>query len=328
MKVSQRRRVSGGATLRQFELFEAVLDARGFTTAAKRLGVTQSAASHAVAQLEKELGLTLIKRTGSVTVPTNEGLLVRQQVAKIESAVLELRLLAIRLRDLGVGRLHVGSSLTFGTYVVAATLGEFRRQHPGADIRLAFANGPTLLADLEAGKHDIAILPLAVADADRFQIQSLGSSEIVFVAARHHPLAGAPSIPLAAVAKTTSILAREPGSLGRDGLDVLLREAAVSDAAIMQLEGTQALLEMAKQGLGVAVVPAMAAREDLAAGRLARLNVQGFPLAYEVVACWKTSGPMVDAFLELLKARERGVPADFSKTPQNRERSRRARSST
>src|SRR5512138_3687926 len=110
--------------------FVAVAEERSFTKAAKRLGVSPSALSHAVRGLEERLGVRLLARTTRSVAPTEAGeqliARLRPALGEVESVIDEI----VGLRDQPRGRVRLLVTPLSATMVLAPKLAAFGRQFP------------------------------------------------------------------------------------------------------------------------------------------------------------------------------------------------------
>src|SRR5438270_1950166 len=110
--------------------FLAVAEERSFTRAAKRLGVSTSALSHAMRGLEERFGVHLLARTTRSVAPTDAG---EQLIARLRPALGDIRGavdLIKGFRDRPAGRVRLIVSPIAATTVLAPKLGQFARDYP------------------------------------------------------------------------------------------------------------------------------------------------------------------------------------------------------
>jgi len=119
-----------GDELNVLSAFLTVAEERSFTRAAKRLGVSPSAVSHALRGLEERIGVRLLSRTTRSVAPTDAG---EQLIARLRPAVGDIRDALDQvsgLRDRPAGRVRLVVSPLAGTMVLAPKLGQFAREYP------------------------------------------------------------------------------------------------------------------------------------------------------------------------------------------------------
>jgi DNA-binding transcriptional LysR family regulator len=135
--------------------FLAVAEERSFTRAAKRLGVSTSAVSHAIRGLEEHIGVRLLARTTRSVAPTDAG---EQLIARLRPALADIRGALEQvsgLRGQAAGRLRLVVSPLAATMVLAPKLGRFAREYP--DVVLDVTTTTEGRFDLVAGRFDAGI---------------------------------------------------------------------------------------------------------------------------------------------------------------------------
>jgi len=134
--------------------FLAVAEDRSFTRAAKRLGVTQSALSHAIKGLEEQIGIRLLARTTRSVAPTDAG---EELIAHVRPALGDIRGALNRVRGLRgkpAGRVRVVASRSAAIGVLGPKLGQFARDYPDIVLDITTDNSRV---DLVAGGFDAGI---------------------------------------------------------------------------------------------------------------------------------------------------------------------------
>lgn len=134
--------------------FATVVEERSFTRAAARLGVSQSALSHAMRGLEKRMGVQLIARTTRSVSATAAGSALLQEVApaleKIGRAVAE----TMQLRERPAGRIRLIIPRSAAEIVLMPKLAAFTRKYPDIVLEVTSSNDPV---DLVAGEYDAGV---------------------------------------------------------------------------------------------------------------------------------------------------------------------------
>ncbi len=140
--------------LAELSAFATVAEERSFTRAASRLGISQSALSHSVRGLEKQLGLQLLARTTRSVSPTAAGTALLQELApaleRIERAVAETR----KQRQNPAGRIRLIIPRTATQMVILPKLARFNRTYPEIILEITSSNDPV---DLVAGEYDAGV---------------------------------------------------------------------------------------------------------------------------------------------------------------------------
>ena len=135
--------------------FLAVAEERSFTRAAKRMGVTPSALSHAIRELEERLGVRLLARTTRSVAPTDAGAEFLARVRPALGDVREALELVSGLRDRPAGRVRLVVSPLAAPTVLAPKLGQFARDYPDVvlDVTTDEARVDLVAAGFDAGIH-------------------------------------------------------------------------------------------------------------------------------------------------------------------------------
>ncbi|ROL89537.1 LysR family transcriptional regulator [Pseudomonas chlororaphis] len=196
-------------TLSQLQIFSLVAELRGFTSAASRLGISQSAVSHALKSLEQELGVELIRRHQSLVELTDIGqqLLLRARAILGLAATMEQE--AADARGMKRGTLRIGSfGPTSSMKLLPAILQRYRAAHPGIEVHIDEGPDRQVLQWLEERRIDVGFVVLP---QERFDCFALVEDQMVALIPSQHALASKDSLSLAELCDDPFILT-EAGS--------------------------------------------------------------------------------------------------------------------
>lgn len=251
--------------------FCAVVAAGGLNAAAAGLHLTQPAVTKQIRALEADLGVRLLERGPRGISLTPAGRQIHRLARQAAAAAAGCRRLAADWRVEGQRELTVAAGLTLTIYTLPPVLRAFAVAAPAVRLRLVSADSEAALALVHAWQADVALVT-TYTDSDRVQAVPLFTDALVAVAA-----AGA-SLPL-----STGELSGRPllAMSGNSGLrryidEVLATRGAVPDV-VMELDSVEALRIMAGLGLGIALLPWSAVRDDVAAGRLIARRLADWP---------------------------------------------------
>lgn len=242
--------------LRQMEVVVAVAEEGGFTAAAQRLHVVQSAVSSTVRALERELGTTLFDRTThrvSLT-PAGEAFVpaARATLRAAEQARSAVDVVQGRLR----GRVTVGTMQ--GVWAeLHRPLAALRAEHPEVAVRLRQAAVTDIRQALREGTVDLAVVALDRQQQRGLVTRLLSREEMVLVRAPERPLAGSGpdgTVTLAEVARLP-LVEFTPGWAIRLSVDRAFRAAAVEREPTFEVNDIVAASELVRNDLGVCVMP-------------------------------------------------------------------------
>lgn len=279
----------------------AVAEERSFTRAAERCHVVQSALSHQIKALEREVGATLFARTSRRVEVTaaGEAFLVhaRASLDAAERAAAGVAAAAGQVR----GTLTIGVIPTVTAIDIPAALGAFRRDHPGVRIRLRSGGSDEFIAAIAGGGVDVAVLGLPDAMTPTgVESRVLVRERLVAVVSSEHPLARRRRLRIDDLAGETFVDFPE-GSPGRMPSDLAFQGAGVTREVAFEAMSTDLMLGLVRNNLVVALLsPAMISAGD----GLRAIPVTGGPTRVEHLA-WRgfNPSPAAQVFVEHLQAR-------------------------
>ncbi len=251
-------------TMGAIPVFVAVVQYGGFSPAARFLGISKSAVSKRISQLEQQLGVKLLHRTTRKLSLTEAGEHYFEHALKANLAARDAEDAVAQLQGEPQGRLRINTPMSFGRLHMAPMIPEFLKKYPKIRIDLVMDDKRL---DLVSGGFDLAIRGGALPDS-------------TLVARR--------------LATLNSVLCASPDYLERHGypqqLDDLLQHNCLSFSysndvkewsftqgnqrhsvvvsGSYQVNNSEALLEAVRQGLGIARLPTFVAGPDIRAGKL------------------------------------------------------------
>src|SRR5579871_4041540 len=252
--------------------FAKVVALGSFAEAARALGLTRSAASKAVAELEHVLGVRLLDRTTRRVRPTEAGLAYYERCADILARVEETELQVARLHGEPRGILKLNGPASFGTLYLAPAVAEFMGQHPRLKIELTLTD--RFVDPIEEGV-DVLVRIAELTDSSLIA-RRLAPARRVFVASSAYLAShGEPTAPedlaqrpCLTYGHTTTL---QRWRIVRDG-----EAASVPIDSVLCSNSGDVLREAALSGRGIAFLPTFLVGRDIATGRL-RTVLDGFP---------------------------------------------------
>ncbi|MEI2297661.1 LysR family transcriptional regulator [Ensifer sp. MJa1] len=255
-------------TLDQMRTFVTVAESGSFRSGAARLSRVQSAISHAISNLEAELGVSLFDRSGHRPVLTPEG---QALLANARDILLRVDAMRARARGLGEGielELSLIVDTLFPIETVGMALNEMRVVYPNVSIRLAVAplGGP--LDGLVNRSFTLGIMVGEDFRDPAIARRALTTVQIVAVVAAHHPLglrAGGGALDNAELADHLQIVQSDPSqrTAGRD--------FGVLSPQTCRVSSQDTKHAMIRSGLGWGRLPLWQVARDLDEGRLVRM---------------------------------------------------------
>ncbi len=290
-------------TLHQLRIFVTVAKRGSFSRAAEELHISQPSASIQVADLERALGVDLFEQVGRQLHLTEAGRVLEDYARRILALTEEARTAASETAGLRRGRLAVGASPTPGTYLLPRIIAAFQERYPQISVALQIVATPEIGERLMRHELDLGIVGGKV-HTPGLQTEAFLDDEIVLVAAPVHPLAAAGSARAMAL-RDHRVILPERGSDTRVAVDEALSEAGHSVTLAMELAGNEAIKEAVAAGLGVALLSRLAARTEVAAGRLVVIPIPDLVIRrsfFIVHLKDRRLSQAVRAFVEMLRA--------------------------
>jgi DNA-binding transcriptional LysR family regulator len=277
-------------TLVQLQVLVAVVEAGSFTAAAERLGMTQSAASHALAALEAELGVRLLERHRQGITPTSLGSQVLDHARIMLAEAEHIRQLIAAARGLAAGRVRVGSLPSVSARLLPGILRALQQRYPKIEVVLFEGTDQEVSEWIQMRVVDVGFVTEPLAGLEAAEI---AQDQVYGVVAAGHPLASAGQVQVAQ-------LAAEPFILSKGGCEPMIREiyrrAGVAFHARYELGDMSTILAMVQEGLGVSIVPALSLPDALPGIVALRLD----PPVYRHLSLATLAGatpPAVQAFI-------------------------------
>jgi DNA-binding transcriptional LysR family regulator len=249
--------------------FLAVARERSFTKAAAKLGVSQSALSHTMRQLEARLGVRLLMRTTRSVAPTVAGerllLTAGPRLDEIENELAALR----ELRDKPAGTIRITATEFAADFVLWPKLSAFLRQYPDIKVEIVAESG---LTDIVAQRFDAGVRSGEQVAKDMIAVRIGPDIRMAVIATpeyfRKRP---APKQPQDLIGHNCiNLRLTTHGGLYAWEFEKGAREIKVRVDGQLVFNGTTQLLNAALDGYGIAYLPEELARPHLAKGRLKR----------------------------------------------------------
>lgn len=273
--------------LRQLNVFLAVADCGGFTKAAERLNIAQSALSIAVKKLEDELEVKLFVRRDRKVSLTAEGESLAQSAKDIFRKVASARQEIADLRGLLRGEVRVGLTPMLSTFFFPKIIAEFKRRYPALQISVYGDSAWNIQRKIESGDIDMGIINGTVSGLDSHHMLR---EEVVACVSRFHRFAAKKRVP------TRDLLAEplvqfEKGYYLRELVDELAAGEGIVPVVMAESNLFSLVRSLVKEELGLAFLLKMAVAKD---PDLATVSCDP-PLYLDLYIAWKKDAPLSPA---------------------------------
>lgn len=265
-------------SIRQLEVFVALVDQGSFTRAAQALGLSQSTVSGHIADLERRLGTMVVERGRRRIRPTAAGEALLTPARETLKAERTTRMAVEELTGLLRGQLAVGGSTIPATYFLPPVIAKFHEAYPDIALRLVTGDSREVLDRILGSDIEIGVVGVEP-DPAQFESAPFGDDQLVLILPPRHPLASRPAVDVGDV-RTEPMVMREEGSGTREAvLRALAEEGEEGEVAslnvVLEVGSTESQKAAVRAGVGLAFVSDRSVADEVASGVLASLPVEG-----------------------------------------------------
>ncbi|MBT8333378.1 MAG: LysR family transcriptional regulator [Desulfobacterales bacterium] len=286
-------------TLRQLEIFIAVAETAQVTKASKKLFVTQSAVSMALAELENQLGGSLFDRHGRSLLLNARGRYLLPLAKDITAQVSSIETIMSERNDTLSGKINIFASSTLGNYILPYLIGAFKKAHPNVLVNMLVYNTKMAEGMVLDGTSDIGFVE-GIVRSQELLARPWFKDELVVLAAPSDPLANNDVFDVEEDLKNTRWIMREKGS----GTAALFRKKMknyLNDLNIvMEMGHPEAVKRAVESGVGVACLSALTTCREVENGWLKSLKVEGVDMKRQLHIISRKDKQMSDSLAEFL----------------------------
>jgi len=246
---------------------------QSFTATGKELGLSQSAVSLHIKELERQLGVTLVNRDERPVRPTEAGRIAAQYAQEIFGRIEELQSRLTEIRDSKAGGMMIGASTSVGSYLLPPMLVRFKRTHPGVELVLRIAPRALIYEDLRMSRSDFAFV-LATTAPPNLSFVPLRAERLVFVCSPKHRLARVKRVKLNSLRNETFVTAGQHSDYVSMANEILRSNGIENYSVAMELDNMEAVKSAISLNMGIGFLPLLGVRKELRNGDLAKIRVE------------------------------------------------------
>jgi DNA-binding transcriptional LysR family regulator len=249
---------------RQVEVFHAVMLHRTASRAAEVLFMSQPAVSKTIQQLERSIGFPLFDRIKGRMVPTSEGQLFHEEVARSFIGMTQLSQAAARIRDFGSGELRIASLSALSTSIVPLALKRFQERHPNVAITYQTRLSSEVRDLVASGQFDMG-LAADEADTTGVDAEPFCRYRAVIAVPPGHPLARLRQVRPRDL-HGVSFIALSPDDTTRQEADAIFKAHKVEPRIVLETPFSSNVCAMVLAGLGCGLANPVTAENYVARG--------------------------------------------------------------
>lgn len=258
--------------------FLRAAELQNFTRVAEELGYAPSTITVQIQQLESDLGFQLFDRIRGRVFLTDLGqqfIPFAYEMATISKKVMLLGKEPMQIK----GSLRIGILESLFTYILLPLLPQYIAEFPNVTIEFKTSSTTILFDMLRRNEVDIIFtLDKKIMEKDCVSVYS-NPETLVFVTSPNHPIAGSHDVQLKTILEQQLILTERVG-LYRRTLEDLAATQKLLVKPHMEVDNTDVIISLLKQGLGVSFLPKYTVRSDVSKGTLAIIDADVQPMRF------------------------------------------------
>jgi DNA-binding transcriptional LysR family regulator len=293
-----------GLTLRQIRYFVAVAETGKVITAASAVGISPSAVTEAINDLEAAIGAQLYERQQKGIKLTHEGHRFLQHCRNILAAVSDATYALTAPRSGVSGRLQLGTTITVAGYFLARPLARFRRVFPNIDLRVLEFRRSTIERRLAKGQLELAVMLVSNLERhDELAHETMVRSVRRLWTSANHPLLKPDVVHLADIAQAPYIqlLIDEAEKTTTS----YWRRYGLQPRIVLRTESVEAVRSLVATGAGITILSDMVFRPwSLEGDRLEVREVGDDIPTMDVGLAWRRNGELSEpakAFIDFCR---------------------------
>ncbi|MBN1488930.1 MAG: LysR family transcriptional regulator [Phycisphaerae bacterium] len=298
-------------TLDSLKIFCDVVRQRSFSRGALVNGVSQSAASQAVSQIEKRLGVKLIDRSKRPFSLTAEGRVYYEGCRDLMDRYLAVETQAKAMRTEAANQVLVASIYSVGLYDMNQYVRRFLAHHPNGNVRLDYLHPDKVYEKVLAEEADLGLISFP-RSLRELEVIPWRKEPMVVVCHPSHRFASATELAPADLSGEDFVAADEDLTLRRH-VDRYLREHHVKINVVMAFDNIEAIKRGIEIDAGISILPAPTVRREVANGSLAIAKGLRLDLIRPLGIVHRRGRPLtpaIESFIELLKGNHLGLTSE------------------
>ncbi|MBB2482715.1 LysR family transcriptional regulator [Bacillus sp. APMAM] len=277
-------------------VFVTVVEKGNFSRAAEELHMTQPAVSQYIQTLERTVGARLLERTNKYVRLNKAGDAVYHHAKEILGLYTKMQRIVDDLTNKASGALSIGSSYTFGEYVLPHIMAKLQTGYPDIDPTITIANTKEIAELVANHQLDVGIVEGHFKEKNLI-VEKLAEDSMVIVASSKHL-----NINKNDLEKDTWIV-REPGSGTREAQESFFQKFNITPQKLMEFGSTQLIKESVEAGLGISLLSNWTIQKELILDSLQIIDIKGLPIKRDFSVITKTpfQTKALEVFLDLLR---------------------------
>ena len=284
--------------INQLEVLVAVAREKSFSRAAEVLDRTQPAVSQAIRRLEQEIGEKLFDRSSKDGTLTYAGEVLLEYARQMLNLRYSAQNAIREIRSLHTGKVTISANehTVFGLLPV---IHEFRKRHPLIKIEVQRGVASRIPKQITAREVELGVISFKPSDESLKSIPILIDELMLIVAPGHH-LAAKSTVTVRELGQETFVAHNAVSPYRQRVIETFDKNKTTLNISV-ELPSLEAIKRLVESGIGVALVPRLAAAAEIAAGRLIGLSVAEMKLERKLNIIYRKNSVLSHAAQEFLK---------------------------
>lgn len=287
-------------TLRQLEIFIAVAETAQVTKASRKLFVTQSAVSMALAELENQLGGPLFDRHGRSLLLNERGRYLLPQAKDVTSKVGDIQIEMTERGQSLEGEINVVASTTLGNYIMPYLVGAFKKAHPGVHVNLLVYNTKSAEKLVFSKKMDVGFVEGKISASDELSWRPWFCDELVVLCGATDPLANNEFFDIKKDLRGRKWIMRESGSGTMETIKDRFGDHIADVNVVMEVGHPEAVKRAVESGAGIACLSSLSICREVEYGWLKELKIEGLDMRRQLRVIQRKDLRVSDALAQFL----------------------------
>ena len=295
-------------TLRQIEIFHAVMTTGNLTEAAALLQTSQPTVSRELSRFEKLIQLQLFDRVRGRLYPTVQGLRLFEEVQRSYYGLDRIKNAAASIRQFQQAQLSIVCLPVFSQSLLPAVCKPFIDRYPEVSFNVIPQESPLLEEWLSAQRHDLGLTENTLTLAGTERVTLMTMNEVCVLPAKHPLLAKAVLTPQDFDGENFISLSSTDSY--RQLLDTLFHEQSIDRRMVLETHSAASVCAMVKAGLGVSIVNPLTALDYANNGVHLRSFSVEVPFTVSLIRpLHRPSSALVTEFMQHLRQQTEKLPS-------------------
>ncbi len=283
--------------INQLEVLVTVAREHSFSRAAKQLGRTQPAISQSIRRLEVELGESLFDRSSKDGTLTAAGVILLDHARQILNLRQHATSAIKELKDLKFGKLLISAN-EHTVSAILPVIAKFQLAHPNVKIEVQRGVASRIPEQIASREVELGVLSFKPKDPDLRSV-SIGSDELVLIVPKGHAFSKHRSISVSELANESFIAHNARSPYRKLVIDTFEKNKTKLNI-IVELPSLEAIKRLVEAGVGIALVPLLAAVAEIKSGNLVGIEVQQLRVRRELNIVYRKNAVLSHAAREFL----------------------------